>query len=174
MRGFSSQWLLNIIAWHHYTTVISDFIRRECVCAIRTQARKIWNNKKSGMLRVYDACLPYRISARWILSIVLKMGNNRKRRNRVLREGILLGTVCAGHVHATLAAPTATHIHLLPASYIFLTAWHCTVCLLQQSILSCTDMLWETMPLQDGWKMNLMFHLCLTSSFSRAAFVLQV
>lgn len=82
MRGFSSQWLLNIIASQHYTSVFSDFIRREFVCVIRVQTRKIWNNMKSGMLRVYDACLFYRISAHWILSIVLKMGHNGKRHNR--------------------------------------------------------------------------------------------
>lgn len=69
------------------------------------------------------------------------------------------------------SAPMATHIHLLTASYIKLTTLHRAACLLRHSISSFTDTLWETTPLQHGWKMVLMFHLCLTSFSFQARFL---
>lgn len=116
-----------------------------------------------GRLFVLSCCCTFDIE-----QVFLKVGQTYG--NHVLRESIMLLAISA--VSSFMSpAPMATYIHLLTAFCIKPTTLQRAACLLRHSISSFTDTLWETTPLQHGWKMILMLHLCLTSFFFQARFL---
>lgn len=116
-----------------------------------------------GRLFVLSCCCTFDIE-----QVLWKVGQTYGK--HVLRESIMLGTVSAV-LYFMSPAPMATPMHLLTAFCIKLTTLHGAACLLRHSITSFTDTLWETTPLQHGWKIIWMFHLCLTSFFFQARFL---
>lgn len=158
MRGFSSQWLLDIIASHHYPRFYQKGV---CLCD-KSADKKIWNNTKSSACEGRLFVLSCRCTFGTEQFLRLKVGQTYGK--HVLRESVMSVTISAGLCFVS-SAPTATHIHLLTASYVKLATLRRAACSLRHSISSFTDTLWETTPLQHGWKMVLMFHLCLTSFF---------
>lgn len=173
MSGFSSQWLVNVIASHPDSTVIWDFIRRRtCVCSCDKREDRE-NMKKDEIVCVCVCVTPetvFVLSNGWALNI-----ENCRDLNALLRNVIFLFS--PRHyalLHYTLAVEMETHIHLLAASYIFITTfvqcydYTALFCLLRHTIPFHRDIKWRLCRM--GEKMLLMFHLCLTFSFFRVAF----
>lgn len=184
MSGFSSQWLVNVIALHPYSSVIWDFIRRRtCVCSC-DKRKDCDNMKKDEIACGCRMCVCYAWDCvcfiewlsieYWALSSVSKMGCRDL--NALLTNVIFPFCRHYALLHYTLAVEMETHIHLLAASYISITTFeHATItphCLLAATHHSFPHwhIVCKMTALQNGWKMLLMFHLCLTFSFFRVAF----
>lgn len=113
----------------------------------------------------------------WILNTVSWFKNGFRDLNALVRNVLFLFanimspfTICwllyQRLIHICLLLFTFFYHHI---SHLHMLQLHCTVCLPQHTIPKHTDKVCTMTALQNGWKVQLMFHLCLTFSFFRVA-----
>lgn len=187
MSSFSSQWLANVIALRHYSSVIWDFIRgHTCVCSCDKWKDKE-NMKKHEILCGCagvccdcgcDCFIKWLSTEYWAWGSVLKMGCRdlnalmiNANNSFFPRHYAILRYALAAEMESYAFACCFLHFY---HHILYMAQQHRTVCLLRRTIPSRTAVVCKMTALQNGWKMLLMFPFCLTFSFFRVAFQLPI
>ena len=181
MSGFSSQWWTDVIALHPYSSVIWDFIRgRTCVCSC-DERKDSENMKKDETVCVcmcvcvralrLRLCLFYRMVEHWILSSEQCFENGMQRlkctseKCNIPFADIMLSSTIRSMVKWRIICICLPLLTFLSPLFVHATiTLHCLLAATHH-FPSRTDTVCKMTALQNGWKMILMFHLCLTLFF---------